>query len=279
MAYDVVQAVREGKGRFEWAEVESEHNGHKLRVQVFRDALKFDDVPAMTWDFKPPVPDDYRVFDGVRLPASAQQLQQIADMLGCLLLTPKVVDMIWLQAVLKFNSVVNVKGNIVAISKINDVHEAIEAVIEKLGGDPGNVLVSCVGKYWVLINALLPERNVHGAPVCCNYGWCGTNASGPGLTAGVKCWQRPGYQHNFLHWDPSQTIRLMYKWAKLMRAGTDVWEDVLLAELLQDEELAPLASHEGVLKLVRQPGVPVEEELALYMPVVEIVGDPSGPIA
>ena len=87
---DVVQLVKDGKCRYEWSEVVSEHNGYKLYIKVFRDAMKFDDVPALSWNLKPIAGDD-RKFDGVRLPASAHQLQEIADLLDCMLLRPKLL--------------------------------------------------------------------------------------------------------------------------------------------------------------------------------------------
>ena len=253
---DVVQLVKDGKARFEWAEIKTTHEDKTLIIDVFRDAMKFDEVPAMTWDFKPIAGDD-RKFDGVRLPASAKQLQEIADVTSCMLLTPRIVDQIWLQAVLKFDSIVNVKGNIVAISNINDVHEAIEAKIASLGGDPGDgTLISCVGKYWVLTNELSTSK--FGTQGACNYGWCAKTASGPGLTYPVQCWQRPGYQHDNGHWDPSQTIRLMYRFATLLRDG-EAPEEIDLYDVAKDPELAPLISHQGVLNYLRLPGVPEPE--------------------
>jgi len=275
---DVVQLVRDGEARFDWFDIVSEHNGMKLRLSVFRDAMKFNGIPALTWDFKP-VPGDDRTFDGVRLPATAGQMQEIADLLGCLLLTPKIIDLIWLKATLKFDSIVNVKGNIVAISNISDVHEAIEKKIADLGGDDGTQLVSCVGKYWCLVNGLLPERMVHGDYVCCNYGWCAKSASGPGVTSGVQCWQRPGFAHNKLHWDPSQTIRLMFQWAWLVRPNEKPVQ-IHLHDVLEDPELAPLLSHEGVLKILRQPGIPepagkVLDDGTIEMPEILIYGSPQ----
>jgi hypothetical protein len=266
---DVVELVKAGKARFEWYDIESEHDGMKLTTSVFRDAMKFDDIPALTWDFKP-VPGDDRKFDGVRLPASATQLQEIADLLGCSLLTPKIIDLIWIKAGIKFDSIVNVKGQIVAVSNINDVHEAIEKKIAELGGDDGSQLVSCVGKYWCLVNGLLPERMVHGDYVCCNYGWCAKSASGPGVTPGVQCWQRPGFAHNKLHWDPSQTIRLMFQWAWLTREGERRPAQIHIHDVLDDPELAPLLSHEGVLKVFRQPGVSAPEGKVLEDGTIEM---------
>jgi len=208
---DVVQLVREGKAKYEWAEIKSTHNGNTLFIKVFRDAMKFNEVPALTWDFKH-ISGDNRIFNGVRLPATAHQLQEIADLLDCMLLTPKVIDMIWLQAGLKFDAIVNIHGKIVATSNICDVHEAIE---HKIGTDDGTKLVSCVGKYWCLINELNNYGPIAGDECACNYGWFARAASGPGITPGTQCWQRPGFRHNKRHYDPSQTIRLMARLASL----------------------------------------------------------------
>ncbi|MAE84335.1 MAG: hypothetical protein CMB80_16460 [Flammeovirgaceae bacterium] len=253
---DVVQLVKDGQCRYEWYEVVSTHNGYKLHIKVLRDAMKFDDVPAMTWNLKPIAGDD-RKFNGVRLPVTAHQLQEIADLLGSMLLTPKVIDIIWLQAKLKFDAVVNINGRIVATSNIHDVHNAIE---KKIGKDDGTKLVSCVGKYWCLMNELASYGKLHGDWVSCNYGWFAKGASGPGITPGTKCWQRPGFRHNKRHWDPSQTIRLMHRKAMLVHPdGTKVSVD--LHNIAADAKYAHLLHHQGALKYLRQKGVDKLEPL------------------
>lgn len=249
---DVVQLVRENKDRFEWAEVKSEHKGYTLFIQVFRDAMKFDNIPALTWDFKPVVGDSC-IFDGVRLPATAYQLQQIADMLNCMLLTSKVTDLIWLQADIKFDAVINVLGKIVAVSHIQNVHNAIEEKIQACGGDDGKKLISCVGKYWILINSLYGYSKLYGFDRACNYGWFALKASGPGITPGTQCYQRPGFKHNNQHWDPSQTIRLMHRTARLICPdGTEKYVD--LYDIAKDKILSYLISHTGPFTYLRQKG-------------------------
>ena len=233
---DVVQLVKDGKCRYEWSEIVSEYHGYKLYIKVFRDAMKFDDMPAMTWRLNP-IAGDNRRFNGVRLPATAHQLQQIADLLNCMLMTPKVIDMIWLQAGIKFNCVTYIK-TIVANSHIHDVHLAIE---NKIGDDDGKSLISCVGKYWCLINHLndthiprgKPGYLLYGERNACNYGWFGSNASGPCISPGTMCWQRPGFKHDNGHFDPSQTIRLMHRMARLVKPdGTK--EEINLHDVAKD---------------------------------------------
>jgi hypothetical protein len=264
---DVVQLVREGKGYFEWAEVTSTFGDLKLKISVFRDAMKFDGQPAMTWH-RDPIIGDTRIFDGVRLPASARELQQIADLLGCMLLTPKVIDLLWLQAGIKFDSIVNVHGVIVATTNITDLHEHIEAQVAKVGGDSGSKLVDSVGKYWCLINDLCTIGIVSGEDGACNYGWPAKVASGPGITPGVQVWQRPGFKHNLSHFDPSQTIRLMHPMATLVRAdGAE--EQVDLRVIANDPKLAPLFTHQGTLTYLRQKGVePLAQLGTVVLPTV-----------
>lgn len=259
---NVVQLVRDGKARYEWHWVTSSQDNIRLRIAVLRDAMKFDGMPRLDW-FRQPVETDDEAdvvtYDGVRLPASADELQQIADLIGGMLLTPRVVDLIWLQAGLKFDSNVNTGPpdyEIAAITDITKIHELIEADIESFGGDEGDKLISCVGKYWVIIGELEQVGQVQGDWAACNYGWFAKSASGPGLTPGTQCWQRPGYKHNKLHLDPSQTIRLMWKTAELSRDEGETWEDVPLADIAADAELAPLLVHDKkTLAYLRQKGV------------------------
>jgi len=264
---DVVQLVRDGHGYFEWVEVVSEYQGYQLHISVMRDALKFDTIPALNYK-RVPISGDSRVFNGVRLPATAHEMQQIADLLGCLLMTPKVIDLVWLNAGLRFDSIVNVKGQIVATSNIHDVHEAIEAAIAKMGGDDGTKLVSCVGKYWCLMELLALKGMVQGDYAACNYGWFAVKASGPGLTPGTQCWQRPGYAHNKQHVDPSQTIRLMSRYAVLTHPdGSE--ENVDLLDILQSDQLCPLLTHDGKpMTYLRQAGVPEESPIEYSAPIV-----------
>lgn len=255
---DVVKLVEKGLGNFEYHTIYSTYKDYTLKIKVFRDAMKFDAVPGMKFNRTPN--GKAKTYDGVRLPASAYELQEIADLLNCMLLTPKVIDLIWLQAELKFDAIINIKGQIVAISNIEDVHEAIENKIKSLGGDDGTKLVSCVGKYWCLTNQLQYYGMLHGAWTCCNYGWCAVRASGPGILPGVQCWQRPGYRHGGTHLDPSQTIRLMHKIGILEKPDGNK-EKVNLQEIAQDSKLFNLITHGEPLKYLRQKGPELKSPL------------------
>lgn len=279
---DVVSAVKNGFGIFDWYEVVSEYNGNKLYIKVFRDAMKFNGVPALTWNFKR-ITGDVRTFDGVRLPASAHQLQEIADLLGCMLMTPKVIDLIWLQAGTKFDAVINVNGKIVAITNIHDLHTKVES---EVGTDDGVSLISCVGKYWCLTNELSWKPSHGNDTAACNYGWFARHASGPCLSPGTQCWQRPGFGHGKSHFDPSQVIRLMHRKARLISSdGTE--QEVDLHDIAADSALAPLLHHQGILTYLRQKGVvklpplpteapePVPDPEPTPEPIPEIKSEPE----
>jgi hypothetical protein len=282
---DVVQLVRDGKARYEWHWITSSRGAMRLRIAVTRDAMKFDGLPRLDW-YRQPVTEaavDNEVYDGVRLPASADELQQIADLVGGMLLTPRVVDLIWLQAGLRFDANINSGPpdyEIVATMDVTALHKLIENDIESLGGDRRHKLVSCVGKYWVLVNELEQVGKVQGDWGACNYGWCAESASGPGVTQGVQCWQRPGYKHNKLHLDPSQTIRLMWQQGELSRDEGESWEDVLLSDVAADPELAGLLTHDKkTLSYLRQKGVDQQPAGGhIVLPPVAITIVTNGPL-
>lgn len=242
---DLVEAIRAGRATVDWAFVTSEHAGNKLRISVMRDALKVDNV---------------------RWPATAIDLQRVADELGAMLLTPKVVDLIWLEAGrtgTQFNPVINhrypghAKETIVADMPVIDVSGLVDDKIAE-AGDTGGVIAS-VGKYWVLTNKLLDGK--FGAAQACNYGWHSTGAPYGAVTGGLKVWQTIGSRHNNEHIDPSQVVRLMHRISFLTRPGAKE-EVVDLHKVATDPVLAPLISHEGVLRVLRQPGVPDPQPIA-----------------
>lgn len=291
MIIDVIDLVSRGLGRYEWSWIVSERRGHRLFIAVLRDAMKFDNMPMLSWhrDDEATLEGNYGVpmgsvekgFHGVRLPASAFELQQIADLVGGVLLTPRVIDLIWLQAKLQFDCVYNSgspRFRRLADVNVTAAHQLIEERIAEHGGDDGKKLVSCVGKYWCLINTLADGYTsegplLYGERTACNYGWCGHLASGPGLTEGVRCWQRPGYKHNNTHFDPSQTIRVMYSQGWLMRPGQESGEPVDLTELATNHGLAFLLTHDGKpLRYLRQKHVPqLPPSAAIPPPVTEDV--------
>lgn len=282
---ELLARVRAGDVHVSWGHLNLIHKaGHQLRVAVFRDAMKFDRVPAMRWTRKPvPVghPDRGKTYDGVRLPVTAVEMQQIADLTGCMMLTPKIVDEIWLAAGLnglQIDSVVNVHG-IVAEADIHVVHAEIEKQLAAAKGNSAGI-VDSVGKYWVICNAMLTGKFSAAGKQAVNYGWP-TRGKGnrPGVTGKFNVWQPIGGEHSTDHYDPSQTIRLMSRTAYLLRAGTSTRVEVDLHDIARDPELCSFISHEGPLKVLRQQGVPepkavLQPDGTYLLPEVVIFGDP-----
>jgi hypothetical protein len=270
--FDVLGAVMAGDAHFEWEEILSEHNGYKLWISVFRDAMKFDGCLPMNWHREPvPAPGQPTLFNGVRLPMTAAEMQQVADMLFCMLPTPKVLDLVWQQADYRFDPVINVHGTIVAMTNIHEVHAEIEKKIAKAGG-VSEGLVASVGKYWVVSNRLLGGK--FGLKTACNYGWHSSGGAYQAVTPGLKVWQSEGTQHNDEHLDPSQVCRLVYRMARLV-SPTGLVTKVDLHDIAKDPALAPLINHNGMLKVVRQQSVPepqahTEADGSLSMPPIII---------
>lgn len=217
-----------------WSAVTSQHEGHTATFQVFSDALKM---------------------DGVRINASAETEQKIADLLDCMLLTPKLADLIWTQ---RAATIAPSPQTISDTTEAMVAHsERIDGALNKLGGPKG--LLSTVGKHWVLDNDILAHPGFVE-----NYGWHFEGASFQGITGEVtaslikdvsghyvRVIQGRGWRHNKEHVDYSQIVVLVS--STCVVDGTTM----KLVDVLQSEELASLASHNGPLKLLRLPGVEV----------------------
>lgn len=280
---DVVAMLRAGQARYGWSYVQSEYKGHRLSIAVLSDAMMFDHVPSCDWSRKVMSSDDF--FHGVRLPAMPKELQQIADLLCGMLMTPRVIDLIWLQAEIKFDAIVNngksppafkiVADMDVCSSHPDSLHQRIAAAVKAAGGPRDGALVSCVGKYWCLVNELNQGGLLYGDQTACNYGWCSSQASRFGFTPGVKLWQRPGFKHNINQIDPSQTIRVMFRDGLLLRAGSSEEEPIDLRKVAVDPELCGLLTHDArPLSYLRQKssGEPLKPLGTLVLPPVTIEG-------
>ncbi len=258
--WDVVSAVNNGGAKFEWEEVVSNIGDSKLYIGTTRDALRFNSVPAMTWH-RHIIDGDSRTFNGVRVPATAREMQEIADNLLCMLPTPYILDLMWEQASLKFDPVINLgHGKIVATQNINDVHVAIEKKIEKSGGYPKRGIIASVGKYWCVCNELLaktPDTRKYGIKTACNYGWHSSTGRYNGVVPGIRLWQGIGTRHNDEHVDPSQVIRLVYRIARLVHPDGKQ-EKVDLHDIAKSKVLSKGINHgtkSHILNVLRQPSV------------------------
>lgn len=246
--------IQAGEYTVDLRSVTSTHKGHTATFYVFADALKI---------------------CGVRVNASAKLLQQIADMLGCLMLTPKIADLAWVQRTVHLppfpRPITSTTAGMVA-------HSAdIDKALRKLNIPPG-AFIQTVGKIWVMDNDLLIKPGKAE-----NYGWhfegqsFGTikgevNASLQKDARGqfIRLIQGRGWAHDIEHVDYSQIILLMSRMCEVDGAPMEV------CKLLTDPELAPLGSHQGVMKVLRQPGVPGAQLITTLLPTIDITVSVAG---
>lgn len=228
----VLDAVRAGRATFEFASVVSSAGGHTGNFRVFSDALKI---------------------DGVRISCSATLQQQIADLLGCVLLTPRLADLTFKARQ------IDIKPYPMPISSSTGAMVATSSKIDKAVGSRSG-LVQTVGKHWVLTNTLV-NKKAGGGQAACNYGWQFSGDSfqgqkwGSTVTPPLRCIQDMGWAHDVHHADYSQTCVLASRDCMVDGQPRDLFD------VLRDPQLAPLVSHEGALTIVRQPGVPQLEPL------------------
>lgn len=248
---NVIEQLKAGQAVFSWSPLYNESNGYKLKMAVTRDAIMF---PVTTMKSGGTTP----VTQMVRRMVNALETQQAADFLFCLMMTPKLEDLIYQQATVHLEPITQIDGDICAVSTDIRHSELVDNALAK-AGDAGG-LICTVGKSWVLSNYLAdPKPLKYGASTACNYGWLGKTAGHLAVTPGLHAWQPPGYQHNDLHADPSQTLRLVYGAAELTYPdGTT--EVVRLLDVATNSKLAGLISHEGPLRYLRQVGVSAPQD-------------------
>jgi hypothetical protein len=232
----ILECVREEyRTKYNFVKIKSEHNGHTAEFLVFDDALKI---------------------DGVRVNVTAITQQQIADLLRCILPTAKLYDLMWH---LCEHKVEPLPRPITSTTKAMIEHslDIDEKLIEMDPPTPPG-LNSTVGKTWIVDNVLAAKPSK-----ACNHGWHftkGTTYKGIGGNVNPALLKNPdtgqywymiqarGTHHGPSHVDYSQVCVLVSR---------QCWVDGIerdIHDVLSDPELAPLANHDGVLKVLRQPG-------------------------
>lgn len=224
----IVRHVASGDYELAWSTVRSQANGHTGTFNVFADALKI---------------------GGVRISASATLLQTLADMLGCVLLTPRLSDLMFQQAhVVIPPQIISPPGTDTATMVKES--QKIDASTRGTSG-----LIAPMGKPWCLSNVLLAHPGRAAL-----YGWQSTKSIPgiplyPGVSSGVKVIQPLSTAHDATYVDYAMLAVLASR-----RCVVD-GEPVDLATVLQDPSMSALVSHEGPLRLLRQPGVPIAKSL------------------
>lgn len=242
----ILAAVREGRFEAEFARFAWTEQGHTVEIAVFADALKV---------------------DGVRVNVDAILNQQIADLTGCMLLTPKIADLVHHAATFV---VTPSPSDPVSTNEAMIAHSGrVSAKLAKLPGYvPGSgAIVDTVGKYWCVTNRLLAHPGM-----AVNYGW---HFNAP--TFDGKAWepcvswnhspelhfrviQGPWSKHGPSHVDYSQICRCVF--SQCLVDG----ELRELRDVLADPALSYLVSDEGPLQIFRQPEVPSPDPG--FMPVM-----------
>jgi hypothetical protein len=225
----VLGAVAEGRFEHTFVPITIEAGGHTGTFQVSQDALKI---------------------DGVRINASAVLQQHIADLLGAYLLTPKLLDQMWAQRAVTLTPC---PQPIATTSAAMIRHSTcVDAKLTQAGGAPSGGIVQTVGKTWVITNTLLEHPGK-----ACNDGWHLERPMGgqipfdPAPTLpDAHMIQSPGYHHDSAWIDYSQLVLLVH------RDCTGDSSPMTFADVARSPILSPLINAGGVLRVLRQPGVP-----------------------
>lgn len=222
----LLDQVAAGNYYVPWAEVAHTTGGRSIQLNVFGDAL---------------------IIDEVRVSASAEVAQKMADLLGCLLLTCQIADLMFAQRKVTLRPFTHTPDNTMGSTAVMvQYSQQIQDAINAAGGQPQDGLVQTVGKHWCLSTKI-------SAAKACNYGWHVINGGGyaPATSLagpGVKVLQPESWTHNPQHVDYSQIVQLVHRTCWVDGQEMD------LADVLQSAALVGLVSAEGIVP-VRQPGV------------------------
>ncbi len=233
----ILDTVDAGRLEFSWAPITSLIPGHSGTFYVFADAGKV---------------------DGIRVGVGARILQQIADKLGASFMTPKLQDLSYAQAPTKILPWLDYSPTMMQSTqwfvRATDGINKMAAEAEYRGG-----LLRGMGKPWMISNALLahPGRaENYGLYVPANKvvsgRYFGVYAPRSVTLPDVHVLQDPGWAHTLGQDDYSELVVLASRQCTVDGRAMD------LADVMRDPTLAALVSHEGPLRVLRQPGVALE---------------------
>jgi len=226
--------------------------------------------------------------DYVRPTVSHKTAQHIADLLGMVVPTPKMMDAMADQAPFQVQSyspphILDPKradgvggGNFVRSERVagtiqrsrvsmEEESDRIDAMLQHFGVPIGQPLppgtaINQVGKVWVTdVRLLHPDALKYGKETGINYGFWDTRGPRPSISSKkYKVWQRPGAFHDFTHTDYSQRLVLFNPTAAI-RGGKygPNWVTVDLDDIGLDEDTAGLINTGGIPMAIRHPWLPV----------------------
>lgn len=228
----IISAIRAGEYDVSWSTISSNSGGHSAMFRVFADALKI---------------------NGVRVTVSAWLEQTIADMLGCSLLTAKLADLLFAQRAVTLTPHTQTPDASMVTTAVMEEQSAW--IDSQLPSSPSGI-IQTLGKHWVIDNLFTTNSNTKGKAI--NYGWHMLSSKFQGTTwpksvtlTDVWTVQNRGWAHAPQEVDYSQNCILVAN--DCIVDG----EPTTLQAVFQDPNLANLANADGVLKTLRQPGVPL----------------------
>lgn len=228
----ILDHIRNNDYEVDWTVITSDVNGHHAEFRVFSDALKI---------------------AGIRVSVSAFLQQTIADMLGCSLLTAKLMDLMFAQrAVTLLPHTQTPDQTMVTTAVMIKQSQWIDSQIP-----PNSTgIIQTIGKSWLVDNLFTTNTKTAGKAI--NYGWHLLNATFQGVAwpksvtlPGVYTIQNRGWAHAPQEVDYSQNCLLVARDCRVDNTAMD------LTAVLSNPALAPLANADGVLHTLRQPGVPI----------------------
>lgn len=233
----LLNEIKAGNCEFKYLPITSTYKNHTATFEVFADALKI---------------------EGVRINVSAKLQQEIADHMGCLLMTAKIADLRYQQAntILKPHPRYDASGGrlMTTVDWMIWHSSQIDNDLAKINIDYG--IIDTVGKHWI-IDDTLSKPKIKDMSI--NYGWHYKSGAVSGVPRdlpvsykeipGVYMIQSRGYRHSYIHFDYSQVCVLVARDCIVDGVRKD------LVEVLKDPELSYLAHHTGPTNVWRQPGV------------------------
>jgi hypothetical protein len=202
----IMRAIANGEYEVEWVDLPM----GRLTIQVGRDALRV---------------------RGLRVAVSARLWQRIADALGWILPTPRIVDAIAEAATIRIAPHTQAPGPWMGLrAAIVRHHDAVQADVDTATRRGEIGLIDTVGKAWVLVPGIPARR-------AANYGW----------HVGGKPIQPVGFAHDPDHVDYSQTLR------PVQDNCTVDGQTARLREIYRRPDLCGLVGLEASLERARQP--------------------------
>lgn len=216
----ILNAVAAGKGIVEFDKIVSQANGHTAEIPVMRRALAIG-VPG----------------DALRVSTNFKTAQQIADMLGLMMMTPHVMNLQAQQAPLRTAPHPQQPWvDDFTMSKTKRMGE-YSRLMDKHLPDSGQMMMN-EGKNWVLTKRYWNDPDLAKRHNGANHGWYP-------IAGGII--QNRGLKHNMDHVDYSQLLSFMGPIALV--DGTPM----AIQDMLGSPEFAPLVSDEGTLPGARHP--------------------------